>query len=276
MRGIFVLAITMLLAASALAADSTEIALRPYVGIFGIGEYNDHLNFSPSFADFWVGAEATVPGIGSYGTLMFRGVYKTSDAPIFQVWLDCPIGSASVLAGFMSRPISIQRPNPVSDGAQFMPPSKAVIPGAASGVAMRNGDLSSSWKMVGVYYLPDARTAELDAGFKEKFSELASVEGALFYSRGRYGVAATVSEAWLSGMIYAESDSLQSLFVKVVTKSAGEPYLTLVHNRELLTNSWEVGWTKVVAIPGTPIQMLYGVGYSVTNKLGRFYLQAFL
>ena len=167
----------------------------------------------------------------------------------------------------MGRPIAfLNRPNPVTAGAQFEPGGLSAIPGSGIGVLLaqkvNGGNLYG-----GVYYLSKEKLPEYNIGLKYKSYTLGG-----FYSDRNYGIAGTIKVPDLLILtLYHESTKTNSGFVEVVLGDLGAPYVSVIYDRKEKLWDSEIGWTKEYSIEKAYVLILIGLGYMPEAKVLNLY-----
>jgi len=166
----------------------------------------------------------------------------------------------------MERPIAfLNRPSPVSAGAQFEPGGINVIPGSAIG-GLVSQKISDVKVYGGIYYLPNEKIPEYNLGFSNDVGGVG-----YFFSEKNFGVAGTVKIPDLLTLTgYYGSIKTTSGFVEVVLGDLGASYLSVIYDRNSKIWDSEIGWTKEWGVKESAY-VLVGLGYLPEAKVLNIY-----
>ena len=232
---------------------------KSFIGVLYTGSYDRDLKVSHN-ANLRLAAEFKI------SDFCFRGIYTSENKNFLGAeWLKNFSDYTSITLGYMARPVTfLNRPHPISAGAQFEPPSLGVIPGSAIG-GLLTQKFSGGNLYGGVYYLPNEKLPEYNLGFS---NDVGSFGG--FFSERNSGVAGTVKFSGLTLTGYYESIKTTSCFMEVVLGDLGAPYLSIVYDRKEKTYDSEVGWTREWEVDKN-IYVLIGLGYLPEAKILNVY-----
>ncbi|MFA5838512.1 MAG: hypothetical protein WC849_01040 [Candidatus Paceibacterota bacterium] len=232
-----------------------------FAGVLYTGSYDQNLNVLH-------GANLRLAGQFEVSNFVFRGVYTSENKNLFLAWWDAQIENTTVQVGFMGRPIAfLNRPSPVSAGAQFEPGGLSVIPGSAIG-GLLTQKISDTKVYGGVYYLPNEKLPEYNIGFSNDVSSVG-----YFFSEKSFGVAGTIKIPDLLTLTgYIESLKTTSGFLEVVLGGLGAPYVSVVYDRNKKVYDSQVGWTKKWKVKEKEnVYVLLGLGYLPEAKVLNVY-----
>ncbi len=244
--------------------DSAQIN-RTYAGLLYTGSYDSTGTLTPA-ASVRVGLEALLP-VG-VDTLTARAAWSSTGSALGHFFLTLPLETDLRLRlGFMGRPISTQKPHPISPGAHFEPPAKQVIPGAASGMSLQWANIT-----VGTYYHQVHKALEVDAsmGLKGGVLGVNGIDLAGYLHRVTWGAAITFTTPTITVVLFHEQHTKSSALMdmKITPVSA---YLTDLWDQQAKRHNWEVGATKTFLAPHD-IQVLLGAGYRPVDRSTGIYL----
>lgn len=270
-----IILIAVLFFSSVVFAQNIKLA-NEHVGIFNTVSYDENLNYSNS-VDLRAAA-GVVAEVDSVMSFYLRSVFLYPGKGFAQFWIQEQYKNLTFKAGLMPRPISFNKPSPVSHAAQFEPKGTTPIPGAATGmVFVQKIDVLSI--SAGTYYLPSSQSIEYDGSVEAQLGSGYSILAGGFYSREKYGVAGTFKCSYGKVTGYWDSKNTLSGVVSANIGSYGGPFCTFIYDREIGEMShFQFGWTKDFSIQmavlseKVELQYLAGFGYVTTDKKLNAYL----
>ena len=240
-------------------------------GILSTITYDE--NFKPVSSTNFRGA-GEIKMEGGFVDVYGRAIYS-SDGGFGGLWAQKEIEDGRVIKiGLFARPITLNRPSPVSGSAQFEPPALSVIPGSATGILMCEKLSSNLQVMGGMYYDPARKEPELNLGIFAKVFELDTKLG-VFTKSSNEGIAATIGNENFTLAGFYESKEKSSLFCEIRTKNFGAPYVSMVYNHLKHETSTGIGWTMSANLD-YGLTGLLGCEYGPEERVGRFFVWIYL
>jgi hypothetical protein len=166
MKNAFFVVIVALLSCVYVYGQEDSVKQRVYAGVL-VNGYSDGGGRFQNDANIRVGAKTDfffIPHLSFVG----RTAYSTTNPQVAHFFFVGTVDVFDVSAGFMPRPMSLLKPDPVSAAAQLELASNKTIPGPTTGLLATvrldpSSRDSSNRLMFGRYYLSDG-SAEYDAG----------------------------------------------------------------------------------------------------------------
>lgn len=232
---------------------------KHFAGVLYTGSYDRDLKVSHN-------ANLRLAGQFEVSNFIFMGVYTSENKNLLLAWWNAQIENTTFQIGFMGRPIAfLNRPSPVSAGAQFEPGGLSIIPGSTIG-GLLTQKISNTKVYGGIYYLPNEKLPEYNIGFSNETGGIG-----YFFSEKSLGVAGTIKIPDLLTLTgYYESVKTTSGFVEVVLGDLGAPYLSVVYDRDDKIYNSEIGWTQEWPI-NKSAHVLVGFGYIPEAKMFNTY-----
>lgn|GEM_PF-4921813 len=283
----FLCVLFLYVAHSASAQDDSLMLDRYYAGLLYVGSYDRHLALQDDLS-VRVGVQASTRALS--GLTVVRMAYADPGTSVAHFWME----QGDFSFGYMPRPISVIKPNPVSGDAHFIPGAFEVLPGAATGITYvcwrdtaGGRDVlgfdapetvtTASELTVGVYRSAVSRGIEVDAGLTLATGET-KLRFAWLVNEKEIGLAAMMErkDAW-KVLLFRSDSSVTSAFLQINGPDGFNPFISLIF-REHGASQHELGVCKEFHTETGVGKMttLIGLGYRYPQKLGRVYLQVYL
>jgi hypothetical protein len=288
--GFLLVLLGLLLVASSAFGQGTSYLERAYFGALYIGSItNDYYNLHNDILP--LAAVKTKFSLAS-GSLRFRLMHDFK-TPSVHIWWTKKILFLEFNIGYLPRPIAIiNKPEPVSNDANFIPPSRDVIPGSNFGTMGRINFKSDSNLMLGIYKT-NKDSVEFNLGFQQDINWFIfrKLGFSCYHSNRRNadrkyinGIALNAEMKRFSLMFFsgrgANSVRTYSGFAGMGLGKNTTLYVSIVHQKEKWQQA-EVGVVRLFSekVGELPTNYLLGVAYNrpqVESASIKVFLQVWL
>lgn len=262
---------------SAQTADSNDSSvLKGYAGVLYIGSCNGK-NYDNDPLYSWHNTGTWRFGFNfsavSHNSKIVAWAAVQDNCYIPNVYFQQTIDFCDIAAGYLSRPITWQRPHPVSAASHFEPVAVSKIPGSAPGVLAKFNYSAGGKLAVGVfdYQASGSNLIDYSLNWEQKINDWSIQLGGRLNNLTS-GVACTFKSANISFTNYMDNDSLLATFLNLdlnlVGLTWGQFYFDGVYNydQDNYQERLEVGWTKYLyesEFIGQTTHFMIGLGYQV-------------